>query len=366
MTEPAADGLIAEHVLRGLRLATALIALAVLTGLAWPNQIAAGRPGSLLALGVLTIIAGIAVGLAVRRRPWGRYRYPLALATLVVAVTDTASLPGPLIATYAHQTLGSAGWIWVALFLDYAFAPAVCFIAAHHASVVVAMLAAASERQTLLAFLLASTSIITFQLTAASAAVALRRVARRAAASATRRSELAGQEDVARQLHADRIQRYTELRTSALPLLQAIAEGQAKPSEPSVQLRAAHEAARMRRLFAEADDTSDPLVGGLAAAASVAEHRGLVVNLTSIGQASMLPAAARRRLIDEVAQVLLQAVGQARVTVVAEPAVTSIDVVTRTDTPVKQQWVPHEGITVSHLVEGSTLWMQARWTAAQR
>lgn len=354
-------GLLVEHFLRSVRLAATLTALTVLAGLAWPSQLAVGPASSLLPLTTLTIIAGVAVVLAVRRRGWGRSRYPLALTALAVTIADTVAIPEPLIATAAHQTLGSAGWIWVALFVDHAFAPAVGFIAVHHAAAAVALLATAAERHALFAFVFASTAIVTLQLTLCGAAAALRGVARQAAASATRRSELDGREAMARQLHADRDLRYSELRASALPLLQTLADGVACPSDPAVQLRAAQEAARMRRLFAEADDTTDQLVDGLRAAASVAERRGVVVHLTVIGHAATLPAAARRRLIDEVTDLLLTTRGQARITVVAEPDVVSIDVVTRTTAPAAPP-EPRDGVTVTHQTEGDTLWMQARWT----
>lgn len=363
MTEPIAAGVVAEHFQHQLRVAAAVTAIVLLVGLAIPGQLASGHHPPLVALASLTGVAGIAVVLALGRRSWGRLRWPVSVAALGISVVDAVLLTGSRVATGAHQSLGATGWIWVALFIDLAFAPILVFVMAHHGVSLILLLADAAPATRLCSFLLSSTAIIALQTAMAAGAVALRRVAERGHAAAVRRAELENAELVAQHLHADRRRRYDELRATVMPLLHALGRGDAVPSDPGIQRRAAREAARLRRLFAEADEVADPMRSELAAVVTVAERRGVIVQQAFLGDAGAgVPRPVRRALLDAALEVLLHATGTARVTVTTSPGSITVDVVARAPgTPAGER---REGpVEISSVVEGERVWSQARWTA---
>lgn len=354
---------LAGHFLRGLRIASAAIALSVLGGLALPEQLMSGWARSVPSLLALTAVAAAGLVLAVRGRGWGAARWPVAGLALLVVAADVALMPPALLTTPAHQSLTAVGWIWVLLFIDVAFAPILALVAVNHVGTLLLLLTVGrSDQETLTNYLTSSIAIIGFQVVLAAAASALRRVAANATAAAVRRSQLLTAESVAQQVHADRDRRYGELRSTVLPLLRALADGTARPSDPDVQRRAAQEAARLRRLFAEADDVAEPLRGELAAVVTVAERRGLVVQQAFLGRRPSPPVQARRILLDAVAEVLLRAAGTARVTVAGGTGTLTVSVVARAPgTAAGSREV--DGIEISSVVEGGQAWTQARWTA---
>ncbi len=92
--------------------------------------------------------------------------------------------------------------------------------------------------------------------------------AQQAEEAATREADATARQAVADRIRSARQARWLELRATAEPLLSALASGTADPADPAVQRACAVEAARLRRrLFAEADDTPDPLVHELHACA---------------------------------------------------------------------------------------------------
>ena len=103
--------------------------------------------------------------------------------------------------------------------------------------------------------------------------------AQQAEEAATREAEATARQAVADRIRATRRARWLELRATAEPLLSGLAAGTADPADLAVQRACAVEAARLRRLFAEADETPDPLVHELHACADVAQRRGVAVDI---------------------------------------------------------------------------------------
>jgi len=96
--------------------------------------------------------------------------------------------------------------------------------------------------------------------------------AQQAEEAATREADATARQAVADRIRSARQARWLELRATAEPLLSGLAAGTADPADRAVQRACAVEAARLRRLFAEADDTPDPLVHELHACADVAQR----------------------------------------------------------------------------------------------
>lgn len=155
--------------------------------------------------------------------------------------------------------------------------------------------------------------------------------------------------------------RYEYLRIRVEPLLRGLAERQLDPGDPVVRQRAAVEAARLRRLFVETDDTPHPLLHELRACADVAERRGVRVALLSYGDLPELPASVRRELADGALLVLAAAATRARVTVVTSPEEVVVSVVA--DAPPETLVEPPGPLTVSSTYdqEEDQLWWETRW-----
>ncbi|MDQ3153246.1 MAG: hypothetical protein M3R63_16535 [Actinomycetota bacterium] len=358
---------LAAHLLRGVRVASWVIATTILLGLALPNVLAAldaYRPAWLvLAWFVVLLAVALVDGLLVlRRRSWGPARWPVAAMILAVSGAALSAVPGPLLVTPADQVLATAGWLGVLLFADRSIRLLAIFVACPPVlTLVYISLAGRLDQPTIVRLLLAFVAIGGFQLAVGAAARALRRVAAEASAAAVRQSEIRTAEAVAAQLHADRDGRYEALRDSVVPLLTGMADGSLRPADPGVRQRCAVEAARMRRLFAEAGDTADPLGSALAAVIDVAERRGVVVSLSRRGRWVQPPRNVREMLVDEIAGTLLSADGSARVTIGgSEETVTVSVVVERGDV---EGGIRDRGdVRVTTLAEGGRVWVEARWT----
>jgi hypothetical protein len=346
---PVEQPYLALALLRGLRIASSTIVIVILLGLVLPHvvaDLALYHPawtgpawfGALLAIAVADAV------LVARRRSWGAARWPAA-AVLAVSVWATALLPPAALVGPAHQTLGSVGWFGVLLFADRGVGGVLGFLAAH-VVLTVAQLGLAGR--------LDAPTVVQLAVVVADTATA---------------------EAVARRLHLDREERYAGLRESVLPLLRGVGDGTLSPAAPAVQRRAAVEAARLRRLFAEEGDVSDPLATELGALVDLVERRGADVRFVVRGHRPVPPPPARRALLEAVGTVLLAVRRSARVTlspagdgvavsVVADRLVARGVGADRVVTPGPE---PPEGptageITTVTVADEERTWVEARWT----
>ena len=199
--------------------------------------------------------------------------------------------------------------------------------------------------------------------------------ARQAADAATREAEATARQAVADRIRATRRARWLELRATAEPLLRGLAAGTTDPGDPAVQRACAVEAARLRRLFAEGDDTPDPLVHELHACADVAQRRGVAVDIETTAQSpgtglpgtglpgSGLPAVppeARRAITDLAIAVLVNAISRVRVTVTG--TVDGVIVSLVSDSPAQPDLpASPAGLVVDSQRDQQSLWVEARW-----
>jgi hypothetical protein len=197
------------------------------------------------------------------------------------------------------------------------------------------------------------------------AAMALRGLAARSAAAAERVARLRTADAIAEQLHADRRARYADLATSTVPLLTDLKTGAADLSDDRVRSRYAVAAARLRRLFAEHDEVVDPLVHELRACLDLAERNGIAVYLGTCGEHPTPPLAARRALTEPVLRALADAGTRARVTVLGSADGVTVSVVADAREVPEPDPEPTggDGVTVTRLVDGKEVWVEATWQA---
>jgi hypothetical protein len=373
------DGLVAERpslapaLLHSLRVARSVIVLVILVGLVLPHVVADLEvydprwTGPAWFAGLLAVAVADAV-LVVRRRTWGRARWPAAAFVLALSVWATALLPASALVGPPHQTLGAVGWFGVLLLADTGLAALLGFLGVHVALTVV-QLGLADRLDLLTAVDLAVVVAATggFQLAVGAAGAALNRVAGAATEAARRQAATVTAEEVARQLHDDREERYTRLRDSVLPLLLGIGDGSLSPADPGVRRRAAVEAARLRRLFAEEGDVVDLLAAELGSLVDILEQRGTEVSFSATGERPVPPAAVRSALVDAVAPALLAARRSARVTVSAAGTGVLVGVVTDTDLAMADTdvaMVEPAGHEIEVVVVGAEqqTWVEVRWS----
>ncbi|WP_260474935.1 sensor histidine kinase [Streptomyces sp. WAC 05379] len=187
---------------------------------------------------------------------------------------------------------------------------------------------------------------------------------------AAREEELRTRERIHEDMQRDHKERYRALTATTVPLLMGLGHGVLSPHDEEVRLRCRVEAARMRRLFAESDAVSDPLLNELRACVEVAEHQGVAVSLAVRGRPGEVPREARRALIDPVVVTLGRTRSTARVTVVWTSREVRVSVVgtDRSDGRAPGEASPPPGpataanVSVTRTARGGSVWVEASWS----
>ncbi|GAB3875787.1 hypothetical protein GCM10029964_020920 [Kibdelosporangium lantanae] len=350
------------RLLHGLRVATLVITLATLFGLALPSLVAnadfyRGFTQELVAYGMVLVITAIA-GVDLRKRlpEWLRW---LLLAALLVAsaIAVLGVRPQDLTTGESEWSFGVVGWVALLLLLDRSPLATVPFLVLANAVVVVQMLATGQD---VLRFAIGGVLVLGYELPFVAASTVLRTFAANTAEMARKAAEVRTAEALAAQIQEDRKARYAALADTAIPLLADLSAGTVDLTDDRVRTRYAVEAARMRRMFAEGDDVPDPLLHELRACLDLAERRGITVHLDTWGERPVPPVAARRALTEPVVRALAGTASAARVTVLGATGEVTVSVVT--DSPVTVADTD-PSVRVTTMTEGDRVWVEATWRA---
>ncbi|GGS73268.1 sensor histidine kinase [Streptomyces badius] len=198
----------------------------------------------------------------------------------------------------------------------------------------------------------------------------LRDTAPAAGTAAAREEELRTRERIHEHLQSDHKERYRALTATTVPLLVGLGHGVLSPHDEEVRLRCGVEGARMRRLFAEGDAVSDPLLNEVRACVEVAEHQGVTVSLAVRGRPGEVPVEVRRELVDPVAVTLGRTRSTARVTVVWTPGAVRVSVVgvdcaddrTEAAADPADGRSADQGVSVVRTRRGESVWAEASWS----
>ncbi|GCB48967.1 sensor histidine kinase [Streptomyces sp. NL15-2K] len=190
-----------------------------------------------------------------------------------------------------------------------------------------------------------------------------------AGTAAAREEEMRTRERIHEDMQRDHKERYRALTATTVPLLLGLGHGVLSPNDEEVRLRCGVEAARMRRLFAEGDAVSDPLLNELRACVEVVEHQGVTVSLAVRGRPGEVPVEVRRELIDPLAVILGRTRSTARVTVVWTPRAVRVSVVSEDcagGRGTEEAAHPHgratdAKVTVERTTRGGSVWVEAGW-----
>ncbi len=257
-----------------------------------------------------------AAGRALLVRPGGpRYPWPAAVVVLGVVTTVQVAAPHRLL-TPLNWGWGAAGWVAVMLFWRRPVRHLLAFLAINDAVVLVNLsLGGDLGRMAVARYLMVVCGTGTLQLGYYGGARALNTAAGWAAAASAAAATTVARRVAADEAHRVRQRRYGVLQHSLVRLLADLVAGVSDPAEPVTQRRCATEAARLRRLVVETDDVPDPLLHELRACADIAERRGVMVDLVTVGDVPELSRPVRRALAEPVITVLAGASSRARITV---------------------------------------------------
>jgi hypothetical protein len=350
----------------GLRIATLLAASLIVFGLGMANLLhhldryepALAQLGAMAALGA--VLAG-EVALLIRGKTWHRLRRLAVAVVLGASALSYWALPDGSTSTTVDWVFGAANWVGLVVLLDRPPGACVAFLLAHELTALLHLLVFDQPTQrALIRFATGSVSVVGFPLCVAVMAAILHRLGAVAAAAHLEIERVRVSEAATAEAHRRRLQRYDELSVATIPLLEGLADGSLDPEDPQVQRRCAIEAARMRRLFAEADSVADPLLHELRHCADVADRRGVAVELDARGQWPVPPVAVRRDLTEAVLTVLATAASRARVTVVGDVNLVSVSVVADCGEVTAPNPVSTD-VRVEALHHDDMVWMEARW-----
>ena len=305
--------------------------------------------------------------------------WALAAAALVISTAAAAACP-PAHMLEINWSWGTAGWVGVLVLLRRPLSELGVFLTLEALAMFAVLARDGLHQPNVAAFITVLAGSTGIQVAISVAARTLHVPAQQAEEAATREADATARQAVADRIRAARQARWLELRATAEPLLSGLATGTADPADLAVQRACAAEAARLRRLFAEADDTPDPLVHELHACADVAQRRGVAVDIETAAQfpaaqfpgtqlpgaqfpGSQLPAVppeGRRAITDLAIAVLVNAISRVRVTLTGTGDGVIVSLVCDSPADPELPSAP-AGLVVDSQRDGPSLWVEARW-----
>jgi hypothetical protein len=369
MSSPAADGSVAARYARAMQVGVVTILLiwhvcldVLIIARGW--SVYPSRQAAVAAWLIVTVVQVVGSVLLLRRGPSaGAHTYRLlAVAALGASVLAALSYPQGQAVSDVSWAGNTVGWCGVLLLMHRPLRELAVMLAANTAiTVVVVAVGGSLDRVMAGRLVIVSYATAGVQLLFAVASHRLNDTARRATELSLGRAEVQSRAAVDEALHTGRQRRYRETRERIGPLVRGLADRTLDPTDPEVRRAAGVEAARLRRLFAETDDSPDPLLHELRACTDLAERRGVDVTFVNVGEPPDVPAEARRALAEVVVLVLASAASRARLTVVADATEVVVSVVADAPANVLDDLRRVLPVSVVDNKDANQLWVEVRW-----
>lgn len=286
----------------------------------------------------------------------------LAVVAVGAGVVALVSYPPGQAVSDISWAWNTVGWCGVLLLIRRPSWELAVMLSVNTVTTVVAV-AADGSLDAVMVSRLVSVTLATFgvQLLFAVVAHHLDGLARRATDLTLAQAESRSRAAIDEAVHAGRQLRYAEIRDRVEPLVRGLADRTLDHTAPDVRRTAGIEAARLRRLFAETDDTPDPLLHELRASADLAERRGVDVTLLTYGTLPAVPTADRRLLTEVILLVLASTASRARVTAVADDAEVVLSVLADAPADVLADLRGDLPVSIVHDPDGNQIWVEVRW-----
>jgi|tagenome__1003787_1003787.scaffolds.fasta_scaffold20899010_1 hypothetical protein len=306
-------------------------------------------------------IALLGADAILRRRSALRVTWPLAAVTLLVVIVVAAGCRNPDLITVDNWAWGFVGWLGVLLLWHHPLRDLIAFFVLTAGASLAAMISAGqTDRISLARFAVVMCGATVLQGGFAGGARALNAAAAWTASASAARGETELKRAAAQEANAARRRRYRQLERTAAQLLVSLANGRSDPADPTVQRQCAAEAARLRRLFVETDDLPDPLVHELRACTDVAERKGVVVDLVTVGHVPPIPVEVRRALTEAPIEVMTAARTRARITLLGSADEVAVSVVADCEED-RYATTGSAGVVVSSSHQDGQTWVETRW-----
>ncbi|MEU1873622.1 ATP-binding protein [Streptomyces sp. NPDC019793] len=330
---------------------------------AWAQTAAYVCLAAVAAVAALPLLRGRRIPPVVRRLGVG--------AVLAVSAVCAFTLAPERLTGAQDWAFGLLGWHALYLLADQPVRTFAAFLGAHVGiNLLVVLLAGAPTVARSAAMGVATVSDIGFQLSVGVLVGLFHGMASTAGDEAAREERLRTRERLHEETQRDHRERYRALTATTVPLLVGLGHGALSPHDKAVRLRCGVEASRLRRLFAEGDAVSDPLLNELRACVEVTEHQGVTVSLAVRGRPGEVPVEVRRELVDPVAVVLGRTRSTARVTVVWTSRAVHVSVVGEdgedggcdpAEVARARGRAADAEVTVVRTTRGSDVWVTAGW-----
>jgi hypothetical protein len=365
-----AAGSAQSQVPHSLRVATLIISAVIALGLGGANLVRhlGEHEFPLVQVGsyaVLAAVLAVEAVLLVRHRPWGHLRRLAIVVLLGASILSAVTVPEGRTSTTVDWVFGATNFVGLTVLHDRSPRVVGAFLLAHELIAVLNLfLFHEVTRDALMRLATGSVNVIGVPLCVAVGAAAVSRIHGQAEAARREIERVRVGEAVATESHRRRQQRFADLSTTTVPLLEGFARGSLDPEDDEVQRRCAIEAARMRRLFAEVDEVANPLLHELQHCADVADRKGVVVELDARGKWPVPPREVRRELTEAALTALATAASRARVTVVGDADLVVVGVVAdcgAVDIPPPA--IP--GVRVDTFRNEDVVWIEAQWRPAR-
>jgi hypothetical protein len=284
----------------------------------------------------------------------------LAAVAVVTGAAATAACP-PAEMLKTDWGWGAAGWAAVLVLLRRPLAELVLFLSLEALATFVILARDGLHRANLAGFITILAGSVGIQFAVAVAARALQSVASQAAQAAEGEAAIREHAAIAQRVHAARHGRWLALQETTAPLLRELTSQTADPGDQRVRRKCAVEAARLRRMMAESDDTVSPLMHELHASADIAERRGVAVDIEAAGTIPGVPADVRHIITNTAITVMVAAHSRARATLTGTDGEVVVSLVA--DAPPQPQLPARCGeVTIEQQHDDSDLWVEARWS----
>lgn len=193
---------------------------------------------------------------------------------------------------------------------------------------------------------------------------ALRNEASAAQHAHDRRGRLDTGRAVAEQLQRDFRSRTAAMTHTTVPLLRELVNGTSSPQDASTRCRARIEAARLRRLFAEADVTDGTLLAEVRSVVEQVERAQVTAILDCPQTPPALPGPTRRALLDAPMATLALAASTARVVIQRHGSEVVVSVATDGPPPQLPHPVTDPAVRTRMQTMEDMTWTESTWTEA--
>ncbi|GAB91041.1 sensor histidine kinase [Gordonia rhizosphera] len=336
-----------------------LIAIAtVIVGSQAPRAIV-GETDYPLAQALLLLVCVVCIaiaGYAVAHPVSSSIIWACCAATIAVIPVQQILLATSSLNSGSDWALGTLGWLIVALTYRFPIARSLTALAALWVIGSASLLILLPDRESVVSIGYGFVAVALLQALALVFTTSLVTAAQTAKTLNDQHVRRWASEAEERALAADTAANYAALSESLVPLLERLRDSVTDPTDPQLRAAALIEGARLRRLFAQSDNTDHPLLQELQPMIGKAEDRGVTVTVDAGTTLPDVPPELRDELLAIASMALAGARSRARIVFTATAETITVSVVC--DCPGATRDAIEAGMGIVPAVAGDLTWVE--------